>query len=64
MKIICISGKAQNGKDTTATIMAEVLKAHGSRVLVAHYGDMVKYVGKTCCDWDGEKDEKGRTLLQ
>ena len=64
MKIICISGKAQNGKDTTATIMAEVLKAHGSRVLVAHYGDLVKYVCKTFFDWDGEKDEKGRTLLQ
>lgn len=64
MKIICISGKAQNGKDTTATIMAEVLKARGDRVLIAHFGDLVKYVCKTFFGWDGQKDEKGRTLLQ
>lgn len=64
MKIVCISGKAQNGKDTTATIMAEMLKAQGERVLIAHFGDLVKYVCKTFFAWDGKKDEKGRTLLQ
>lgn len=64
MKIICISGKAQNGKDTTAQIMAERLREQGSRVLIAHYGDLVKYICKTFFNWDGEKDEKGRTLLQ
>ncbi len=64
MKVICISGKAQNGKDTTAQIMKEVLEAQGSRVLIAHYGDLVKYVCKTFFGWDGKKDEKGRSLLQ
>ena len=33
-------------------------------VLVAHYGDLVKYVCKTFFGWNGEKDEAGRTLLQ
>ena len=40
------------------------MKAQGNRVLIAHYGDLVKYVCKTFFGWDGKKDEKGRTLLQ
>lgn len=64
MKIICISGKAQHGKDTSATIMKELLETDGKRVLIAHYGDLVKYVCRTFFGWDGNKDEKGRTILQ
>lgn len=64
MKIICISGKARHGKDTTAKLLAEVLEAQGNRVLIAHYGDLVKYVCKTFFGWDGKKDERGRSLLQ
>lgn len=64
MKVICISGKAQHGKDTTAGYLKEFLEARGKKVLIAHYGDLVKYVCKTFFDWDGQKDEKGRTLLQ
>lgn len=64
MKIVCISGKAQHGKDTAAKLLEETLKAQGNRVLIAHYGDLVKYVCKTFFGWDGKKDEKGRTLLQ
>lgn len=64
MKIICISGKAQNGKDTTAKLLEEVLTAQGNKVLIAHFGDLVKYVCKTFFGWDGKKDEAGRTLLQ
>lgn len=65
MKVICISGKAQHGKDTTAGFMKEALEKKGfARVLVAHYGDLVKYVAKTFFDWDGKRDEKGRSILQ
>lgn len=64
MKIICISGKAQNGKDTTAKLLEEALTVKGSKVLIAHFGDLVKYVCKTFFGWDGKKDEAGRTLLQ
>lgn len=64
MKIVCISGKAQHGKDTTAGYLKEYLEANGKIVLIAHYGDLVKYICKTFFSWDGKKDEKGRTLLQ
>lgn len=64
MKIICISGKAQHGKDTSAAILKELLEAHDKRVLICHYGDLVKYVCRTFFNWDGNKDEKGRTILQ
>ena len=64
MKVVLISGKAQNGKDTTAGFLRDALEADGNRVLIAHYGDLVKYVCKTFFGWDGNKDERGRTLLQ
>lgn len=64
MKIICISGKAQHGKDSTAGFMKDFLEFEGKKVLIAHYGDLVKYICKTFFDWDGKKDEAGRTLLQ
>ena len=64
MKVIAISGKAQHGKDTTAAMLKEGLEADGCRVLITHYGDLVKYVCQTFFNWDGEKNEAGRTLLQ
>jgi len=64
MKIICISGKAQHGKDMVSTMMKDSLELAGYKVLVTHFADLLKYICKTFFDWDGEKDEKGRTLLQ
>lgn len=64
MKIICISGKAGAGKDTLAKCIELTLAEAGQRVLITHYADLVKYVCKTFFKWDGNKDEKGRTLLQ
>ena len=65
MKVILISGKAQNGKDTTAAIMKDYLESmYNRRVLVAHYADLLKYICKTFFGWDGQKDDRGRTLLQ
>ena len=64
MKVIAISGHAQNGKDTVAGIMERYLKEHGSSVLITHYADLVKYICKTIFGWDGKKDESGRQLLQ
>lgn len=64
MRVICISGHAQHGKDTVAHIMYETLTEQGYRVLVTHYADLVKYVCKMFFGWNGEKDEYGRTLLQ
>lgn len=64
MKIICISGKARHGKDTLANILRKQLEDRGNKVLIAHFGDLVKYICEKFFDWDGQKDEKGRTLLQ
>ena len=64
MKVICISGKAQHGKDTSANLLEAMLEDEGYKVLIAHYGDLVKYICKTFFDWNGEKDVYGRSLLQ
>lgn len=64
MKIFCISGKAQHGKDTTANFMLEALENKGKSVLIFHYADLLKYIAKQYFDWDGNKDEAGRKLLQ
>lgn len=64
MKVICISGKAGHGKDTAALYLKEQLELGENRVLIAHYGDLVKYICRTFFDWDGNKDETGRELLQ
>ena len=62
--IITMSGKAEHGKDFTAIILKEKLEAKGKKVLTIHYADLLKYIAKQYLDWDGSKDEKGRTLLQ
>lgn len=64
MKVICISGKAQHGKDTTATILSSALENRGNKVLTFHYADLLKYLCRQYFNWNGEKDEVGRTLLQ
>lgn len=65
MKVICISGKAQHGKDTTAEEISRQLREdHDSKVLITHYADLVKYVCRQFFGWNGEKDDAGRSLLQ
>ena len=64
MKIICLSGKAQHAKDTSASFLKETLEARGKKVLIAHYADVLKYICTAFFNWDGKKDEVGRSLLQ
>ena len=64
MKVILISGKAGHGKDTLAGYMKDILEMQGKKVLIVHYGDLLKYICRQYFDWDGKKDENGRTLLQ
>lgn len=64
MKVILISGKAQNGKDTTAGILKQTLIDNGDRVLITHYADLLKYICTNYFGWDGKKDDKGRQMLQ
>lgn len=62
--IILISGKARHGKDTFAKFLKEGLENKGERVLICHYGDLLKFIAKAYLGWNGEKDEEGRKLLQ
>ena len=64
MKIICISGYAQSGKDTTGKLIKRHLEEQGNKVLITHYADLLKYICKMFFGWNGEKDIYGRTLLQ
>lgn len=64
MKVICISGKAGHGKDTAALYLKEQLELGENSVLIAHFGDLVKYVCTQFFGWDGNKNEAGRELLQ
>ena len=62
--VILLSGKSGNGKDFAANILKEQLEACNKKVLVTHYADLLKYICKTFFNWDGQKDEFGRSLLQ
>ena len=64
MKVFLISGKAQNGKDTAAGIIKKYLEEKNKRVSIIHYADLLKFICRSYLNWDGEKDEKGRELLQ
>lgn len=64
MKVIVISGKAQNGKDTMAGLIKKALESEGSKVPIAHYADLLKYICKQFFNWNGDKDERGRHILQ
>lgn len=61
---IIISGKSGSGKDQLAQFMKEELAKHGKKALIIHYADAVKWFCRDFLDWDGKKDEVGRTLLQ
>ena len=64
MKVITISAKAEHGKDTVANMIKEQLEDMGYSVLITHYADLLKYICRQFFDWDGVKNEEGRTLLQ
>lgn len=63
-RIVCISGKAGSGKDTFGQMLKEELENRGKKVLIVHNADLVKYICTYFLNWNGKKDEQGRTLLQ
>ena len=64
MQIILLSGKAESGKSTVALMVKEILESKDKKVLKMAYGDLVKYLCGKYFNWDGQKDEKGREILQ
>lgn len=63
-KIILISGKARSGKDTLANFMLENITKDNKKGIIIKYADILKFICEKYFDWDGNKDDKGRTLLQ
>lgn len=63
-KIIAISGKMGNGKDAVAQALKRTLEDENNRVRIVHFGDLVKATCIWYYDWNREKDEAGRHLLQ
>jgi hypothetical protein len=64
MKIILFSGKSQHGKDQSATFLKEIMEVDNKKVLIMHYADLLKYLCKQVFEWNGVKDELGRSQLQ
>lgn len=64
-KIILLSGKAENGKSTTAKIMKEELEKQGKKVLILNFAKYIKEFYRVLHpDWNGEKTEDVRSWLQ
>ena len=62
MKIILISGKAQHGKDTFAKTLQLYFEPYNTKIV--HFADALKFVCSQYYDWNGVKDNLGRTILQ
>ena len=64
MRVIAISGKAESGKDTIAKEIKQLLEEQNYKVMIIHFADVLKFVCRQYFDWDGQKDDYGRSLLQ
>lgn len=60
--VVLLSGKAGSGKDTVANFIAR--NAKYDSIISLHFAMPVKFIAKNDFGWDGNKDEKGRQLLQ
>ena len=63
-KIFLISGKAQAGKDTTATLIKKEYEKLGLKVINLQYSSYIKEYAKKISGWDGLEETKPRELLQ
>lgn len=64
MFVIGLSGKAGAGKSTVSLMMKEQLESEGKTVLILPFASELKRIARDEFGWDGEKDDKGRRLLQ
>ncbi len=64
MKVIMISGKARHGKDTLASYMKKDLEKNNHKVCIMHFSNYIKYLLYYYFGWDGNEDNKPRSLMQ
>ena len=63
-KIYLLSGKARNGKDTTAEFLKKFYEADGKKVIYSRAGKYIKFYASEMTGWDGKEETKPRQLLQ
>lgn len=61
---ILLSGKAGVGKTTFAEFLKKKLEDESFEVIKASFAGELKKIARECFYWNGEKDKKGRALLQ
>jgi hypothetical protein len=61
---IMFSGKAGVGKTTSGNLLKKYLESKRYSVFIAPFALRLKQVAKASFGWDGEKNERGRKLLQ
>ena len=59
-----MAGKAESGKGTVGDIFKEYFSADGKRVCVVAFADVLKFYLSQYLQWDGNKDDFGRHMLQ
>lgn len=64
MKIILISGKSGHGKDYLSCKLKKELESQDKKVVIDHFARYIKEILKIYGNWDGEKNDTWRYLLQ
>jgi hypothetical protein len=62
--VILVSGRAGVGKSTVASAMHKHLQDNGYKSRIDHFAKTIKDIAWDMFSWDGQKDDKGRVLLQ
>lgn len=63
--VILVSGKAGSGKDTVAQMLKEKLEDFPAMTVFKYgFANPIKFIAKSFFGWNGEKDDRGRKLLQ
>lgn len=63
-KKIILTGKAQSGKNETATIIKEYYEKNNKKTIIISYAKYLKDYIKEITNWDGLEETKPRKLLQ
>jgi hypothetical protein len=62
--IILLSGHAFSGKTTTANILKSLLEENDEKVCIIPFAAYLKFSAREYFNWNGKKDDLGRTILQ